>query len=168
MYDAGAPFGKSVRTRKPARSGNSFARTKLTRVTGVGQTTIRRLGPGDEDVVRRLASGEPQTVLLADDRTIFLAAFQGADPVGFVFGYELLRRHGNPSILFVYEVEVDEACRGQGVATKLLRELEQVARARGIRDAFVLTEPDNDAANGLYASLGGTRVDTVMWDFDYA
>jgi ribosomal protein S18 acetylase RimI-like enzyme len=132
-----------------------------------GETTVRRLGPGDEGIVQALADGEPQTALLADEQTIFLVAFQGDQPIGFVFGYELLRRHGNPSILFVYEVEVHESSRGRGVATKLFRELERVARGRGIREAFVLTEPGNDAANRLYASLGGTRVDSVMWDFAY-
>jgi hypothetical protein len=30
-----------------------------------------------------------------------------------------------------------------------------------------LTEPDNDAANRLYESLGGVRSDVVMWDFEY-
>jgi ribosomal protein S18 acetylase RimI-like enzyme len=129
--------------------------------------TVRRLGPGDEDVVRTLAEGEPRTALLGDDATIFLAAFRGAEPIGFVFGYELPRRHGNPSILFVYEIEVDAAWRGHGVATRLFLELERIARARGIREAFVLTEPDNDPANRLYASRNGARVDTVMWDFDY-
>ena len=52
------------------------------------QTTIRRLGPGDEDVVRSL-DPEPFTALLADDRTVFVAAFDGDDPVGFAFGYVL-------------------------------------------------------------------------------
>jgi len=130
--------------------------------------TVRRLGPGDEKVVSMLAEHEPQPALLADDRTIFLAAFQGAEPIGFVFGYELPRRHGNPSILFVYEIEVRAACRGQGVATKLFLELDRIARSRGIRESFVLTEPDNEPANRLYDSLGGSRVDTVMWDFDHA
>ena len=36
----------------------------------------------------------------------------------------------------------------------------------GCPEAFVLTEPENDAANALYASLGGTRVDSVMWDYE--
>jgi ribosomal protein S18 acetylase RimI-like enzyme len=132
------------------------------------ETTVRRLGPGDEDLVSRLAEGEPQTALVADERTIFLAAFEGDSPIGFVFGYELLRRHGSPSILFVYEVEVHAAWRGQGVAAKLFLELERIARARGIREAFVLTEPGNEPANRLYASRGGERVDSVMWDFSYA
>lgn len=99
---------------------------------------IRRLGLGDEDVVRRLATREPQTALLADERTIFLAALSGGEPVGFAFGYELPRRHGDPSILFVYEVEVAEPFRRRGIASRLLRELAAVARGRGIRTGFVL------------------------------
>jgi ribosomal protein S18 acetylase RimI-like enzyme len=130
---------------------------------------VRRLKPGDEAVVERLAERTPQTALLGDPRTIFLVAFSdNNDPMGFVFGYELPRRHGDPSILFVYEVEVDAACRRQGVATRLFRELEQIARARGIREGFVLTEADNVAANKLYEAAGGEREDAVQWEFRYA
>ena len=136
-------------------------------MSGDEQTVIRRLGPGDEDVVRKLADDEPQIGLLADDATIFLAAFRGAEPVGFVFGYELPRRHGAPSILFVYELDVDEAHRRQGIGGRLMRELAEIARSRGVSEGFVLTEPENDAANALYRSLEGERVETVMWDFRY-
>ncbi|HEY6030802.1 MAG TPA: GNAT family N-acetyltransferase [Gaiellaceae bacterium] len=131
---------------------------------------IRRLGPGDEDVVRALAEDEPQTALLADERTLFLAAFDGSEPVGFVFGYELLRRHGDPSILFLYEIEVASAHRGQGVGARLLRGLAAIARERGIRTGFVLTNASNDAAMRLYESLGGVRPnpDDVMWDFEWS
>lgn len=116
----------------------------------------------------RLADRQPQVALLADEGTIFLAAFQGDDPIGFVFGYELPRRHGAPSILFVYELDVDAAHRRQRIATQLLTELERIARSRGITEGFILTEPDNAAANTLYESLGGQRSDTVMWDYRYA
>jgi aminoglycoside 3-N-acetyltransferase I len=130
------------------------------------QTTVRRLGRGDEEVVRRLAEdGKPQTALLADERTIFVAAFDGDEPVGFTFGYLLPRRHGEPSMLFVYELDVAEAYRRQGVATRLMEEL--FAHAGGV-DAFVLTEPDNEAANATYAKLGGERSEVVMWDYPSA
>jgi ribosomal protein S18 acetylase RimI-like enzyme len=128
---------------------------------------VRRLGPGDENVVCKLAEGPAHTALLADEGTIFLAAFQGAQPIGFVFGYELPRRHGAPSILFIYELEVNEAARRQGIATRLMTELEGIARSRGITEGFVLTEPDNGAANTLYESLGGQRSEAVMWDYRY-
>jgi ribosomal protein S18 acetylase RimI-like enzyme len=124
------------------------------------QTRIRRLGPGDEAVVEALAEGEPQVALLQDERTVFLVAFDGEEPVGFAFGYVLPRRHGKPAAMFVYEIEVAESHRRRGVGAELMRAL--LAEAP---EGYVLTEPDNEAANALYASLGGTRVDTVMWDF---
>jgi ribosomal protein S18 acetylase RimI-like enzyme len=129
-------------------------------VNAPSQTTIRRLGPGDEDVIRALAEDEPQTALLADDRTTFVAAFDGETAVGFAFGYVLPRRHGRPTIFFVYEVDVDKRYRGRGIGRRLLEEL-----LFGQEEAFVLTDAANEAAMALYASLGGTRVDSVMWDF---
>jgi len=141
-------------------------------VTAEGRVEIRRLKPGDEDVVERLAADEePQTALLHDENTIFLVAFDDDDsPVGFVFGYELPRRRRDPSILFVYEVDVDAAHRRQGVASALLRELASIARARGIPTGFVLTSASNTAAMRLYESVGGTRPadDDVMWDFEWS
>ena len=118
-----------------------------------------------------LATSKPETALLGDERTIFLVSFdeEGA-PMGFVFGYELPRRHGDPSILFVYELEVDAAWRRRGIASRLLRELAQIAHARGIETGFVLTSASNAAAMRLYESIGGTRPndDDVMWDFEWS
>jgi ribosomal protein S18 acetylase RimI-like enzyme len=132
---------------------------------------LRSLGPGDEAIVERLATRELQTALLDDPRTILLVAFDddGA-PTGFIFGYEMPRRHGDPSILFVYELEVEVAYRRQGVASRLLRELAQVARTRGIHTGFVLTNASNAAAMRLYESVGGVRPneDDVMWDFEWS
>lgn len=125
---------------------------------------IRRLGPGDEDVVRALATHEPQTALLADERTVFVVAFEHGDPIGFAFGYVLPRRHREPSILFVYEVGVDEAHRRRGIGKALL---ERLGAEAGAREGFVLTDPDNEAANALYRSVGGTPAEVVQWDFAY-
>jgi aminoglycoside 3-N-acetyltransferase I len=130
---------------------------------------VKRLRPGDEAILEHLAEQNPaRTALLQDDATIFLVALDGDTPIGFVFGYELPRRHGSAAIFFVYEVDVAAACRRQGVATRLMNELRRICRERGIGEGFVLTDPDNEAANALYAAAGGTRQDVVMWDFRYA
>jgi ribosomal protein S18 acetylase RimI-like enzyme len=134
--------------------------------------SVRRLGPGDEQVVERLAEqGPPERAaeLLADDRTVFLVAFDGSEAIGFVLAYELLRRHGDPARFFVYEVGVAAEAQRRGVATELMRELARIARARGIRRGFVLTNESNEAAMELYRSLGGERPngDDVLWDFEY-
>jgi ribosomal protein S18 acetylase RimI-like enzyme len=132
------------------------------------EITTRRLGPGDEPVVAAFAESEPRTALLHDEATIFLAAFLGDEPVGFVLAYELPRRHGAASIICVYEVDVAEKAQRRGIATRLLNELADIARERGIGEGFVLTEPDNVAANRLYESVGGVSSQVVMWDFGYA
>ena len=128
---------------------------------------IRLLGRGDEAVVARLATREPRSALLHDPRTIFLVAFDEDALVGFVLAYELPRRHGFEVTLCIYEIEVDAAYRRRGVATRLLAELERVARERGVDEGFVLTDADNAAAMGLYESVGGVRNDVVEWDFSY-
>jgi aminoglycoside 3-N-acetyltransferase I len=131
---------------------------------------IRRLRARDDGAVTALATypgaGE-RPALLEDARTLLLAAFDGEKPVGFVLAYDLPRRHGDPSMLFVYEIEVDGGYRRRGIGTALMRRLEELARARGIREAFVLTEADNAESMPFYRSLGGRREDVVMWELEY-
>ena len=128
---------------------------------------LRLLGPGDEAIVEQLATREARTALLEDQRTLFLVAFENGSPVGFVLAYALPRRHGLETMLCVYEIEVGEAHRNRGIGGRLLRELQAIARERGIEEGFVLTDADNVAAMRLYASAGGVRSDVVEWDFDY-
>jgi ribosomal protein S18 acetylase RimI-like enzyme len=140
--------------------------------TGLPGIAIRLLAPGDEAVVRELATydgpGDPAG-LLADPRTLLLVAFDGERPVGFVLAHELPRRHGDRANLFVYEVDVAESHRRRGIASALLARLGALARERGIRAGFVLTEPDNGPANALYRDAGGaTEAVNVLWTFTYA
>lgn len=129
---------------------------------------IRRLGPGDEDVVRKLATRPPHFELLEDERTIFLAAFEDGEPIGFALAHHLPRRHDPPAKLLVYEVDVDEAHRRRGVGKALLAELADVARERGIPQGWVLTDDDNAAGMALYRSAGGRSPrEVIEWEFDY-
>ena len=139
--------------------------------TEAPEIAIRLLAPGDEDVVRRLATydgpGDPEG-LLADRRTLMLVAFDGELPVGFVLAHELPRRHGDRSKLFVYEVDVVPSHRRRGIASALLARLAERARERGIRAGFVLTEADNGPANALYRDAGAsTEAVNVLWEFSY-
>jgi aminoglycoside 6'-N-acetyltransferase I len=132
---------------------------------------VRVLGPGDDAVVAALATYDgprDRTALLADERTLFVAAFDGDEPIGFVLAHDLPRRHGDLRQLFVYEVDVAPAYRRRGVARALLDRLAEEARRRGIDRGFVLTEPGNGPANALYRAAGGTVEGTdVVWEFRY-
>jgi len=81
---------------------------------------IRRLGPGDDELVAKVATREPRTALLDDPRALFLVALDGGEPVGLVLAYELSRRHGHAVTLCIYEVDVDAAWQRRGVASHLL------------------------------------------------
>jgi ribosomal protein S18 acetylase RimI-like enzyme len=142
------------------------------RTTDQAGIAIRLLVPGEEDVVRALATydgpGDPEG-LLADPRTVMLVAFEGGEPVGFVLAHELPRRHGDQSSLFVYEIDVAPSHRRRGIASALLERLAELARERGIRSGFVLTEETNKPANALYERSGGTVEGLdVVWQFRYA
>ena len=133
--------------------------------------SVRLLEPGDEGVVRELATydgpGDPEA-LLADPRTLLLVAFDGERPVGLVLAHELPRRHGDRAKLFVYEVDVAESHRRRGIASALLGRLADLACERGIRAGFVFADPGNGPANALYRSAGGaTESVTVQWEFRY-
>jgi ribosomal protein S18 acetylase RimI-like enzyme len=137
----------------------------------LSEIAFRLLAPGDEHVVRELATydgpGDPEA-LLADPRTLMLVAFDGDRAVGFVLAHELPRRHGDRAKLFVYEVDVAEGHRRRGVASALLERLAELAHERGIPTGFVLAEPDNGPANALYRTAGGaTEAVNVLWQFSY-
>jgi ribosomal protein S18 acetylase RimI-like enzyme len=131
---------------------------------------VRLLAPGDEDVVRELAEyegpGDPEG-LLADVHTLMLVAFDGELPVGFVLAHELPRRHGDRSELFVYEVDVTVTHQRRGIGRAMLARLAELARERGIRIGFVLTDEDNVAANALYRSAGARGRTVVECEFSY-
>jgi aminoglycoside 3-N-acetyltransferase I len=147
----------------------------------------RWLAPGDEEVVRELSvrsaelgdgAAEPRyspldsgaaAAFLVHEQNHVLVAFDGKRPVGMLLAYELERRHGDPRMLFIYELGVDAGYRRRGIARELLRRARALARERGINEGFVLTEESNEAAMALYASAGGVRPseDEAMFDFDF-
>ncbi len=149
---------------------------------------VRRLTVGDEEVVRRLTVEDtrfeepgiearariPHTYesareFLSVDTNLQLAAFSGNEPVGQLLAYELVRRHGDGRMMFVYESGVRDDHRRRGVGRLLFEELKAICRKRGITRAFVITNERNETAMAFYRALGATRSapDDVVFVFDY-
>jgi ribosomal protein S18 acetylase RimI-like enzyme len=105
---------------------------------------------------------------LVDERHHLLIAYVDDRPAGFVSGVELFHPDKPKPEMFLYELGVDEAFRGRGVATALVRRLVEFSGERGCGTMFTLTDEDNEAAKATYRRAGGvTEPAGVMfvWTF---
>ncbi|MDX3518003.1 diaminobutyrate acetyltransferase [Streptomyces scabiei] len=83
--------------------------------------------------------------------TSAVARDESGEPVGFVTGYV---RPGRPDTLLVWQVAVDEAHRGLGLAGALLDGLtERVARRHPLTTVETTITPGNTASERLFAAF---------------
>jgi len=146
-------------------------------VESVNGIEVRRLEPGDEHVLPVLSDwvGRPPldhdgaARFLENDRNHLLVAFEDGEPVGMLLAHELDRRHGDEKKMFLYEIDVREDKRRQGVGRALMDRLAELCRERGYHRAWVLTDEGNPPAMAFYGACGGVREppDNVMFVFRY-
>lgn len=74
----------------------------------------------------------------------------GAEVVGFVIGY---RKPNAPDTVVVWQIAVDRAHRGAGLAAALLDELLSRLAETGVRHVETTISADNTASVGLFRSL---------------
>ena len=136
---------------------------------------LRWLTESDADVVAQaghlfddeVRPGATRRFLTRPGHHLCLAYLDGR-PVGFVTGVEVTHPDKGTE-MFLYELGVDEAARGQGIGTALVTALSLRARTLGCYGMWVLTEADNAAALATYAAAGASeRDDAVMltWHLD--
>jgi ribosomal protein S18 acetylase RimI-like enzyme len=130
---------------------------------------IHRVRPGDEDLVDRASSLFDKPVradslarfLASDDHHLLFALDDAGAPVGMVSGVELT--HPDKGVeMFLYELAVDEAAQRRGIGTALVEALAGLARDRGCRGMWVLTDEGNAAAVGTYRKAGTTIEERTM------
>src|SRR4051794_35313595 len=135
---------------------------------------IIRLTVGDEATVAAMSHlfdgpsvPEHARRFLADDRHHLLVARMGDALAGFVSGVEMTHPDKGTE-MFLYELGVDDAWQRQGIGTALVQALVELAKERGCYGMWVLTDADNDAALATYTSVGGSRSNQVMIDWDWS
>ncbi|MCP8898593.1 diaminobutyrate acetyltransferase [Gilvimarinus xylanilyticus] len=79
-----------------------------------------------------------------------VAAFKDGEMVGFVSGYI---PPATPHILFVWQIVVDKAGRGLGLAKRLVKTQLDSDACKGVTHIHTTITPDNDASWGLFRSL---------------
>ncbi|WP_252257995.1 GNAT family N-acetyltransferase [Erythrobacter aurantius] len=89
---------------------------------------------------------------------------------GLVVGMMMAVIHTHPdkpTELFLDEIGTGDDWRRQGIARALMQRLFERADSEGIEEIWLGTEPDNDAANGLYQGFKHEREDAVIYYFDW-
>jgi aminoglycoside 3-N-acetyltransferase I len=121
------------------------------------------------------AFGEPETYqgavpgdaylarLLAKPDFIALAAMADDVVVGGLTAYVLEKFERARSEIYIYDLAVVEAHRRRGVATALIRKLQELGRLLGAYVIFVQADPGDDPAVRLYESFGA-REDVFHFD----
>lgn len=122
---------------------------------------VRRLRRGDATWVRRAdplfddpADPGAAAAYLRDPANVFFLALDGAEPVGFLRGTALRQVSTATRQMFLYEIAVAPAYHRRGIGRRLIERFLRLCRQRHYDEAFVFTDPGNDAAVGLYRSTG--------------
>lgn len=131
---------------------------------------IRRLGVGDEALLRTLAledadfdlDGRGDSLLpldtvaarrfLAHPTVLVWAAIDGETIVGFLYCVEVPLRSGSGHEVLLYEIGVRQAYRQRGIGRALIGAMDRWMREQGIVEVWVLA--DNSIAVAFYEACG--------------
>jgi ribosomal protein S18 acetylase RimI-like enzyme len=103
--------------------------------------------------------------LLSDWNFIALAAVEGESVLGGLAGYVLRKFEQCRSEFYIYDLAVARSHRRRGVATAMIRKLQDIAAERGIYVIFVQADYGDDPAIALYSKLGA-REQVLHFDID--
>ncbi|MES0049553.1 MULTISPECIES: GNAT family N-acetyltransferase [unclassified Mesorhizobium] len=137
---------------------------------------IRRLYPGDDALVKRIAEDVFDEPVRADRLAAYLASpghlMIVALADGVVVGQcaAIIHRHPDKvTELYIDEVGVSPAFQRHGIARKMLDAMFALGREQGCGEVWVGTEPDNVPARALYESrkeVHGPAESFVMYVYE--
>ncbi len=103
---------------------------------------------------------------LADPRHHIVVALVDGVVIGFASAVHYIHPDKPPE-LWINEVGVASSHQGKGVGKAIMTEMLKLGKRLGCANAWVLTDKNNIAANGMYKSVGGriSEEETVMYEF---
>lgn len=105
---------------------------------------------------------------LEDERNVLLFAVEGTTALGFLRGTALGQLASTRRQFFLYEIQVAPDARRKGVGRSLILALLRHCRSSGFEEVFVLTDPSNTGAVGLYRATGAVTETSADRMFVYS
>lgn len=113
--------------------------------TAAALAPIYHRQPADVSRMRRMLSDPTFVILLAQSED---------EAVGYLHA-QLINRLDGTAMLLIYDVSVVPGRRREGIGTRLMEATFGIGRELGAGRCWLVTEPGNAAARGLYESLDG-------------
>lgn len=86
--------------------------------------------------------------------------------IGGLTAYEIQMYKNETSEMFLFEIDVDENYRQQGVGTLLIQKLKDVCTRQNIKQIFVITSRGNHPALKLYNTTGGKGdIESILFNY---
>jgi ribosomal protein S18 acetylase RimI-like enzyme len=139
---------------------------------------VRRLLPSDAEqafqAIRSLKHSMSNLIidikyvekLLHNPSNVFIAALDENQPIGYLLAYLLDRFDHEQQMLCVYEIEVVEHRRGNGIGRSMIEALQEFCQEADLHKAWTITDQSNTAAIRLFQSSGARAeqqgVDTIF------
>jgi ribosomal protein S18 acetylase RimI-like enzyme len=131
-----------------------------------GEYVRERVVAGEPEEVARRLSDEQHASLFPDGRPgaghRLLVIEQDGDPIGMVWVGPHPQRPERSDSVWLYNIEIDQACRGRGAGRAALELLEQRLRADGRTELALNVFGHNSVARHLYSSAGYREVAVTM------
>ncbi|QQE10935.1 GNAT family N-acetyltransferase [Planctomycetota bacterium] len=100
----------------------------------------------EKDLAKRLRDHDARVFLVIDE--------ESGEGAGFVIGFLRLSSHTLLNCLNLHDVSVSEKYRGRGIATEMMRFVEEYAREAGIGVLSLEVRGSNEVAKRLYRGCG--------------
>lgn len=119
-----------------------------------------QMQPGEWGKDNEMTSYQPEKLrkYLGGENTLLLLAKDGEKIAAAALCYVLPHPAGKDS-LYVHELDTHSDYRRQGVARQMMQELQKIAAKKGLKEIWLGTETDNDAANAFYKSLSPSEIE---------
>ena len=143
---------------------------------------VRRLRAGDEQLAieaietlkpeeerdGNVASQEHMRRVLESDENYLIVACEAGRPTGFLVAHRFPRVDRDRYMVYLYEIEVEQAFRRRGVGTRMIDLLKNVCREDQVMEIWVGTEEDNIPAKALYKATGAEEEPHYYREYVYS
>jgi ribosomal protein S18 acetylase RimI-like enzyme len=133
-------------------------------IVRINQRNVDVLDVVADDVFDDEINGELLQAVLANGQLLLTAIVEGA-VVGQL--QAMIQHHldGAPQ-LYVDNLGVSPLHQRRGIARRLIQEVWLWANELGCQEAWIVTDLDNQEANGLYRSIGAERSTVALYSID--